>query len=115
MNGNTAETIEQLRAFKEQIVKSNGIWNLFEGVTQAFEKEYLLAKTVCACVVNYEKHGTAFSIKGNVNNSHENSQSYQWLCEHGYFEEAVRLVDGENKTVIFLTSAAVTKLAQHYA
>ena len=114
MNYDT-ETIKQLRFIKQQIVKSNGIWNLFEDVRQAFEKEYMLAKTVCAHVVNYEERGEAFSIKGDVSNSTENRQSYQWLCEQGYFQEASLVLDGENRTVIFLTDKAITKLAQHYA
>lgn len=109
------DTIEQLRAFKARIVKDSGIWNLFEGVSQAFEKEYMLAQTVSASVTNFDQHGEAFSIKGSVNNSVANSQSYHWLREQGYFEETRRVVDGKNETVIILTDKAISKLTQHYA
>ena len=108
------DSIQTLRDLKAKIVAGNGLWNFFD-VPQAFEKELMVAQTICAAVINHDQHGEPFSIKGNVNSSMANSQSYHWLCEQGYFEEVKRMVDGKSTVVILPTDKLIEKLKAYFA
>jgi hypothetical protein len=108
------DSIQLLRDLKARIVTSNGLWSFFD-VPQAFEKELMVAQTISAAVINYDQHGEPFSIKGNVNSSMANSESYHWLCGQGYFQEAKRMVDGKSQSVIFPTDKLLKKLRLHFS
>lgn len=108
------DSIQTLRDLKARIVADKGLWNFFD-VPQAFEKELMAAQTICAAVINYDQHGESFSIKGNVNSSMANSQSYHWLCEQGYLEEVKRMVDGKSTVVILPTDKLIEKLQAYFA
>lgn len=100
--------VDRIRAIARRI-KDPFTLCMFMGKT---EREVMVAQTIHASVVNMDKRGEPYSVRGsNVYANHgnglvENRQSYAWLLEQDYFIEETRGAD----VVIFATEKLLGEL-----
>jgi len=97
-------SIEDLRRLKAKMEDNFALCS-FMGKT---EKEYMVACTIHAAVNNFDdpERKEAYSVRGNVFCNTDNTQSYNFLRERGYFHEEAR----DDKIVIFVTQKLVDAL-----
>lgn len=94
-------------------------WELCDSWLQNNEAELMICQTLCACVINLNKHGEAFSIRDpNVFTAGQcvnNRKAYDLLVSNGYFVEDTRTIDGKETTVIFVTHKLLDAVRGHFA
>lgn len=98
-------TIEQIKSLASKI-RDN--WSLCEFMAnegpRASEKEYIIAETIHACVINHAEHGEAFSKRGaNLDNCHgnglaDNRTAYGTLLRDGWLVEQTR--EGVGRVIV---------------
>jgi hypothetical protein len=104
-------SIEDVRRMKEQIPDN---WAICE-FTGDVESELMVAQTLHAAVINFDKHGEAYSIRGpgvrSIGPHVNNARGYQKLLDWKYIVEDER----DGKVVIFPTVTLIKALDVHFA
>ncbi len=89
----TKAKIEDIEQLAGRIKDNWSLCKLFEGTKRAAEAEMLVAQTIHACVINYKKHGEAFSFRGEGvfrccgDGLWDNRTAYGMLIDRGFFVE----------------------------
>lgn len=109
--------IEDIRRLAEIIKDDWILCGLFEGCGVACEAETMVAQTIHAARINFEKHGKSFSFRGDgvfcssggglVNNG----KAYRMLLEKEFFVEG----EYDDRPVIFPTQKLITFLDGFFA
>ena len=106
----TAEDVTRLSP------KVGNLCGLFRGYRAACEAEVMTQQTIQAAVINFKKHGEAYSIlddnaRINSMRSADNGTALNWLLSDNFFVEAER----GGKAVIFPTEKLILLLDSYFA
>ena len=113
-------TKQDITDLHEVAKKIKGDWSLCEFMGNC-EKEVMVGQTIRAAIINLEKRGECFSIRGDncllgrQRCGTDNASAYNYLIDNGYFEEAERIVDEKKIVVIFPTRKLLDKLKVFFA
>lgn len=109
-------TYDRIRRLAAQITKG---WELCDSWLQNSESELMICQTLSAAVINLEKRGEPYSIRGvgvfSCGQCVDNDRAYRRLVSEGYFTEEERTIDGIAATVIFMTPKLLDAVEAHFA